>query len=92
MVSTKTSDSDFELQRNQVLQELRKWVQSSDDADDPFVGLANGMETLSPRQILSEVEKRSPLGVEFVKHWSELAEASAEPDHTLSSSRSRRLA
>jgi len=92
MVSMKASDPSFELQRNQVLQELREWVQSSDDADEPFAGLANGTGVLSPRQILSEVENRSPLGVEFVKHWGELAKASAGFDHTHSSSRSRRLA
>jgi hypothetical protein len=78
MVSIRTST--FELQRNQVLQELREWVQSSGDADEPFIGLANGVQTLSPRQILSEVENRSPLGDDFVRHWGELAKASVELD------------
>ena len=73
MALTRALTIDFEFEREQVLQELREWVQSGEDVDEPFLGFAGSDRTLSPRQILEEVETRSPLGVDFVKHWSELS-------------------
>jgi hypothetical protein len=59
--------------RDEVLRELRLWVDSDTYADDPFIEA--GEKILSPRGILEEVEQNSPLGQAFVEKWLELAAA-----------------
>jgi hypothetical protein len=69
----------FEELRDQVLRELREWVSSGEESDSPFVG--SSAATMSPQDILREVEGRTELGNGFVRNWEALMETTWEtPD------------
>lgn len=61
----------IEILRARIVEQLADWVESIDDADHPFVGMAEG-GMLTPRQILEEVENSTELGDMLVQHWVQL--------------------
>ena len=62
----------IEVLRARIVEQLTDWVESIDDADQPFVGTAGG-GTLTPRQILEEVENHTEIGTMLIQHWLQLA-------------------
>jgi hypothetical protein len=52
-----------------VLWKLKAWLAAHPAPDAPIIGVAGGDDELSPRQIVREVEKRTPLGQELVDRW-----------------------
>lgn len=59
--------------RTEILGKLKDWVAVLPDPDKPLVGTLVGEETLSARDIVQQVENRTPKGDEFVRHWIRLA-------------------
>ena len=55
--------------RKSVTDKLREWVEMHPAPDKPIVAAAGTNESLSPRDILSAVEKRTSLGEEVLKNW-----------------------
>jgi hypothetical protein len=58
--------------RARIAQKLELWVAAM--PDEPIVGAAgSGQATLTPRQLLEHVQRKTPLGESFVKRWLSLA-------------------
>lgn len=58
-----------------IVSKLDKWVESFDNPDVPFVGIAGDsvLGELSPRRIADEVKKDTAFGRNFAERWLDLA-------------------
>ena len=64
-----------EKMREMIVSKLDKWVESFDNPDVPFVGVAGdpSLPELSPRKIAHEVKNGTPFGRMFAERWLGLA-------------------
>lgn len=56
-----------------ILRKLHQWIDAMPDPDRPFIGFAGSGVTLSPKQIVEQVEMGTPRGERFVQNWMRLA-------------------
>jgi hypothetical protein len=54
-----------------ILDKLRQWERAFPNPDEPLFGAAVGWSgrMQSPRQIVSEVERKTPAGRQFIEQW-----------------------
>ena len=52
-----------------LMWKLKAWVAAHPKPDTPIIGVAGENEVLTPRQIVREVEKRTPRGEQFIDRW-----------------------
>lgn len=59
--------------RGIIVDRLNEWIETMPDPDKPLVGYAGRSESLSPRQIVRQVEDRTERGERLVRNWVNLA-------------------